>query len=143
MVYQPINAEKSQIKLIPNTLKKLLVLVVFVLVACLAQAAGERKFSDEENRFLKELAKELDGKVKRNEAGKRDIYVAKYIPQSIVQLTLTVLDAENADIEVEKPWFSVEEGKESQATILRVSGTRLVLMYDDGLKLLMCMTLSE
>lgn len=124
-------------------MKKLIVCVVFVAAAYLANAAGERKFSEAEEKFLKELAKELDGKMKRNEAGKRDIYIGKYIPQSVVQLTLTVLDAEQEEVEVEKPWFVVEEGKESLATVLRVAGMQLVLMYDDGLKLLMCMTLAE
>lgn len=116
---------------------------MFVFAACLAQAAGERKFSEAEDKFLTELAKELDGKVKRNQDGKRDVYVGKYIPQSVVQLTLTVLDAEQEEVKVEKPWFALEEGKPSIASILRVSGTRIVLMYDEGLKLLMCMTLLD
>lgn len=124
-------------------MKKLLVVTMFVMLACLATAAGERKFSEAEDKFLKELTKELDGKVKRNETGKQDVYVPQYIPQSIVKLTLTVLVAEQEEVEMVKDWYLVEEGKESEATILRVSGTRIVLMYDDELKLLMCMTLLE
>ncbi|MFV0379186.1 MAG: hypothetical protein ACK5JD_17995 [Mangrovibacterium sp.] len=135
--------EKIRIKLITGIAGWLIGLFVFVSTAHRAQAAGERKFTAAEDQFLKELTRELDGKVKRNENGKRDIYVGKYLPQSIVQLSLTVLDAEHEELEVEKDWFLLEEGKKSQAIILRVSGNRLVLMYDDRLKLMMCMTMDE
>lgn len=123
---------------------KTYLILLFLLVAPMVNyAAGERKFTAAEDKFLKEFAKELDGKTKRNEPGKRDIRIGSYVPESVVRLTLTVLDAENETVEIEEPWFLVQEGEKSIATILRVSGTRLVVSYDDDLKMLICMTLSE
>ena len=124
-------------------MKRIVFLLAFVLFACLAEGAGQRKFTRAEDSFLKELTKELDGKVKRDELGKRDIHIGKYIPQSVVQLTLTVLVKEDDNVGIEEPWFLVQEGEESIATVLRVLGKRLVISYDDDLKMLICMTLGE
>lgn len=124
-------------------MKRIVFLLAFILITCLAQGAGQRKFTRAEDDFLKELTKELDGKVKRNESGKRDIRIGKYIPQSVVQLTLTVLVKEDDSVGTEKSWFLVQEGEKSIATVLRVLGKRLVISYDDDLKLLICMTLGE
>jgi len=124
-------------------LKRIVFLLAFILITCLAQGAGQRKFTRAEDDFLKELTKELDGKVKRNESGKRDIRIGKYIPQSVVQLTLTVLVKEDDSVGIEKSWFLVQEGGKSIATVLRVLGKRIVISYDDDLKLLICMTLGE
>ena len=124
-------------------MKRIVFLLAFILITCLAQGAGQRKFTRAEDDFLKELTKELDGKVKRNESGKRDIRIGKYIPQSVVQLTLTVLVKEDDSVGIEKSWFLVQEGGKSIATVLRVLGKRIVISYDDDLKLLICMTLGE
>lgn len=124
-------------------MKRIVFLLAFIVITCWVQGAGQRKFTRAEDSFLKELTKELDGSVKRNEPGKRDIRIDKYIPQSVVQLTLTVLVKEDDNVGIEEPWFLVEEGEKSIATVLRVLGKRLVISYDDDLKLLICMTLGE
>ncbi|RKD91088.1 hypothetical protein [Mangrovibacterium diazotrophicum] len=124
-------------------MKRIVFLIAFIVITCLAQGAGQRKFTRAEDAFLKELTKELEGKVKRNEPGKRDIRIDKYIPQSVVQLTLTVLVKEDDNVGIDEPWFLVQEGEKSIATVLRVLGKRIVISYDDELKLLICMTLGD